>query len=610
MKPTLGRYLPEVMWGPPPARAVRMGSRSVFALAVVALIAARPTVAPAQVIELLLREDSTRAPVGGAIVRLVGPAGVASMGLTDERGRIALRAPTPGAYRIRIDRIGWTGLLTEPLDVKEGETIRKEIPMKSSRVFLPTVTVRGATRCGRNLRDPGLTAVVWEEIEKALTATLISRATPIHLREFVRELGPDGKPEREWVVLSRIVRTSPFRALPARHLVETGFVTEYGDSLTFLAPDAETILSEEFVGTHCFRAIPGPEGIVGLGFEPVRGRRVPEITGTLWVNRATGELRDLEYSYTGVAGLGSASLGGRIDFRRLPGGRWIVSYWHIRMPRIETAAHSAASGFPERTELRGYYEKGGRAEPATDTLGFLNRAILSGTVFDSTLGRGLAGAIVGVRGTPDSILVGADGRFELAVAAAGDQVVTARHPKLGLLGDPVAAPVLLSIGDTATVSFGVPSLATFTRRLCRNRPGPAIIGMVLTAQGVPAADREVRAVRRTVRGDIPLGAGAAPSLPPMQRRALDDPIGPGHSGVQIRGVAGGRPPVLSSPTGVYAICAVPARDSLFAVSADSGKVRGEAPAFVAATGSWVDIREWGSLDTTIVRPQIPRPPRR
>ncbi|HEY9518018.1 MAG TPA: carboxypeptidase-like regulatory domain-containing protein, partial [Gemmatimonadales bacterium] len=74
-----------------------------------ATFASFPSSLAAQQVDLQIREEGSRAPVAGAIVRLLGDRGVAAQGLTSEQGRIVLRAPTPGSYRIKVDRIGWSG---------------------------------------------------------------------------------------------------------------------------------------------------------------------------------------------------------------------------------------------------------------------------------------------------------------------------------------------------------------------------------------------------------------------------------------------------------------------------------------------------------------------
>ena len=86
-----------------------------------------PLIAPpaaAQVVEVQVREETSRAAVSGAIVRLLAEGGPVAQGLTNEGGRVALRPPGPGSFRIKVDRIGWTGILSSPIAVGPGEVDR------------------------------------------------------------------------------------------------------------------------------------------------------------------------------------------------------------------------------------------------------------------------------------------------------------------------------------------------------------------------------------------------------------------------------------------------------------------------------------------------------
>ncbi|MGH7562130.1 MAG: carboxypeptidase-like regulatory domain-containing protein, partial [Gemmatimonadales bacterium] len=250
----------------------------------------------AQVLELRLRDDSTRAPLVGAIVRLIRDDATLLQGLTDETGRISLRAPGAGLYRLRIDRIGWSGTLTSPLALAADETLRRELFLSSTRMTLPTLEAHGETVCAVQGREGSLAAALWEEIRKALTAnylTLSQGTIPIRIQTFERQVALTGLVQDEWVTGSGVVRTQPFGALPPELLAKRGFVFEANGSMTFAGPDAVLLLSDQFVQTHCFHAVSGADELVGLAFEPVPRRKVPDVRGTLWVSRATSELQFL-----------------------------------------------------------------------------------------------------------------------------------------------------------------------------------------------------------------------------------------------------------------------------------------------------------------------------
>lgn len=480
-----------------------------------------PVVAGAQSIDLRLTEEALGGPVAGAIVRLMAGATVVTQGLTNEGGRIVLRAPAPGTYQLKADRIGWNGLLTEPFALGAGVTLRRELVMPGTRRELPTITVRGRSRCDPGGQGGPLAAALWEEIRNALTANMLTqrqRAVPLHVRQFVREVGLGRSIVRQWTYRSTITRGNAFVSVAPGELAEIGFVHTVGDSVQYAAPDAALLLSDEFVATHCFRAVGGDSGLVGLAFEPVPGRKVPDVNGTMWVDRSTSELKYLEYDYTGLPKLlERARLGGRVEFERLPVGAWIVSYWHIRMPTLDsTMVRGTGSTQQAVTRLVGFRDQGGRAEVSMNPLGVVDRAILVGTIYDSLIGGGLPGAVVRVEGTHDSVVTDGSGRFELAVRASGDQTVVVVHPKLGLLRDVPRRQVLLSLSDTTTVSFATPSLQTFVRAYCgppRERAG--VVGLTFGPDSVPAAGLDIRSRWLTPNGwkqvqarSIPRGAFA------------------------------------------------------------------------------------------------------
>jgi len=542
----------------------------------------------AQTVDLRVREESGTEPVVGAIVRLAGSAGASTRGLTDQVGRVVLRAPNPGSYRIRIDRIGFIGLTTDPVTLDSGQTLRLTIPMPSRRVQLPTLEARGRSRCDPKAQGGALATALWEEVEKALTANIITESdslVPLHLRRFVRELDRERKPLRSWVETSRIVRGAPFGSLPPDTLTLVGFVRDNGEMAEFAGPDAALLLSDQFVSTHCFRAVPGEGDLVGLAFQPVPRRRVPDVEGTLWVDRGTSELQLLEYTYTGLQGvLRNAGLGGRVEFSRLPGGAWIVSDWHVRMPRVKAETVVFRNSEHQGLNLIGYLDRGGRAEVAGDTLGIVHRAILRGRVYDSIAGNGLERAWVWVDGTADTMPTDRDGRFEFAVDRSGDQTVQVRHPKLGLLDEPTSRVVLLSLGDTTALEFGVPSLETFVRTFCLNRNVAgtvSLVGVATLADGTPATKWDIRVFRRvgSAKDSVIATSDSAPNR-------HNYPIG-------IR-------PVRPTANGVYGLCGVPVRDTVQLLGAVGRLTQVEVTIPILGSSRWVDLREWGSVDTTRV----------
>lgn len=281
--------------------------------------------------------DADGTPIPSARVVLQDEAGrVVHAAMTDAAGRFSLRAPAPGRYVLRGERIGYATSLSPALMLGAGEQASHRLVAASGRVLLDAVVVSARAQCAPRPGDSGQTATVWREVRKALDAV---SATRDELSQFAVELF-----EREvhgTMVLENRRRVEgmahqPFVPVDPERLATVGFVERDGEAVLYAAPDADVLLSDRFLEQHCFRlrtaGAPAP-GLIGLEFEPMRGRRVPDVQGVLWVDRATAELRLLEFQYTRAPVRGPRGVpGGRMEFERLPDGRWITSAWVIRMP--------------------------------------------------------------------------------------------------------------------------------------------------------------------------------------------------------------------------------------------------------------------------------------
>src|SRR5206468_1241301 len=140
---------------------------------------------------------------------------------------------------------------------------------------------------------------------------------------------------------------------------------------------------------HCVRLIRSPDASrIGLAFEPTRERRrVPEIRGVLWLDRASAELRALEYRYTNVTPEQEAYAGGTMDFARLGNGAWMIARWNIGMPIVQydPPPPSARTHTPEPRVVQ-LHVTGSELAIVTrnrDTLWMAPRRTLVGTVVDS-----------------------------------------------------------------------------------------------------------------------------------------------------------------------------------------------------------------------------------
>ncbi len=326
--------------------------------------------ASAQTVRVQAIESETQRPVVGAIVVLVDSAGrPGTRGLTNEGGRVVLTAPHPGTFRLRADRIGHSGILTDPFPVGDS-AISITVIMPASRTVLPEVTVAGATPCDRRASGAS-TAELWNEIRKSLTASEItteSESVVLAVTRFRRYRTRAGVIRADSIVGRFTTRNAPFVSGDPGQLHRDGFIQERGGGFQFFAPDARLVLSDEFLEAHCFRvatADPEQPGFVGLAFEPVPGRRLPDVRGTLWVDRRSAALRHLDFEYLNAPeAIQWDGIGGRIEFQRLANGLSVATEWFIRTAdRVRVEPRGFRRLRQGVDSVAGYVDEGGSAQP-------------------------------------------------------------------------------------------------------------------------------------------------------------------------------------------------------------------------------------------------------
>jgi hypothetical protein len=155
----------------------------------------------------------------------------------------------------------------------------------------------------------------------------------------------------------------PVTSQPPESLASLGYV-QPRDTLNgpiYYGPDTKVFFSDAFLRTHCFRLVTPPRqtpGLVGLGFEPVRNRRVMDIGGTLWLERMSGALRTLEYRYIPLWDwVPRGSAGGVLSFGRLASGQLIITGWVIRAP-VASIDRSPVGRFSSDERTRPFFGRG------------------------------------------------------------------------------------------------------------------------------------------------------------------------------------------------------------------------------------------------------------
>lgn len=449
------------------------------------------------VVGTVLDQDS-RAPVEGALVLLLDVSGRQSGGtLTNDQGGFLLRAPEPGAFTLRIERIGYRTLTSDVMEVGDSQPIQVTLEVVPVALELEGIVVEGAKRCVVRPEEGMLAADLWEEAGKVLRNQAWSEREGLFsfmVSQYQRELEPetglvlseDRQPEA-WTT------GNPIQSLPAPDLLAHGFIRQESDGYRYYGPDADVLLSDEFLNTHCFRVSEraSQPRLIGLAFEPIERTALADITGTLWLNRSDARPRFLEFGYTespwpeakGVAA-------GRVDLEELPGGVWIVRRWRIRMPKmvrnealtgggrsgLRVAALVEAGGEVLRTIPRG------AVTPSPGPTG-----TLTGVVRDSTGVSPLVGAEVYLSGTRFVATADAAGSFSMLEIPEGSYTATFRDPHLDSLGIyPPSVDLTVTEDRTTQITLTEPSLASVLAAIC---PGmedeaglSAVVGTVRTGR--------------------------------------------------------------------------------------------------------------------------------
>lgn len=414
-------------------------------------------------------------PLAGVVVVLADSAGPVGRSLSGERGEFRVTASRPGTYRLQATRIGFRPIVSAWMTLAADDTRDQRLIMDGISVALDTVRVVGGRRSCRVDGDSALaTHLVWEQVRAALSATqetTLESALFTTTVTYQRTLDVSGRRVRQQASNAQSgVVAQPWSATPPRALSREGYIAAVDDSIAFRAPSAEALVSAEFLSDHCFELVAAPDtSRIGIGFTPASRRSVPEIRGTMWVDRASSELRSLEFRYVNTARYdgGGSNAGGELRFARLPNGRWVVTRWSIRMPVLGRADKSADLTM-RQPSIVGIQEAGGQlvlARREADTLWSLPPFTVSGVVVDSASGGLIRGARVQVDGTSREVASGEDGRFSMAGIAPGAYTLSVRTPALDSLNIVHQASLFL-IDSAAPAQVRVPSAPQVEATLC------------------------------------------------------------------------------------------------------------------------------------------------
>jgi hypothetical protein len=530
----------------------------------------------------------TGAPVVGAFVALFDAEGARRGAvLTGRDGRFTVRAPAAGVYRLQVELIGHETHDSGLIDLAAGQTVVRTIVLRPSAVLLEGITARGDGRC-RLRRDAGReTQQVWEEARKALSivAWLESdgrMAYQARVYERTRDIADGGLIDAGTHLRRQQsgVGKTPFHTAEIDDLAGRGYVQAIrGGGYHYYGVDAPLLLSDGFLDTHCLRVVKAGSGDgarVGLAFEPIPGRTLPDVDGVLWLDARTFELQRVDYRFTlhpHALDIPLDAFGGSTAFRRLANGAWVTSEWNLRMPDyiaplplqppVRRAGSPLSSAYERRLAARveglAVREQGGEVAFIAAATGGGGDGVVQGVVYDSTRQRPLAGATVFTTASPHTARTDARGRFTLRGLQPGEQQLGFFHPYTDSLALPTPLVTASIADEPVDVSMAIPTAAFCTAKQLEGRfvddgqeivlPGTGIVGFAEDIDtGVPVAGVQVVAewefigrwrLREALRGNGPKRLKGVESVSEADGRFLLCGV-PMGSTAQIRADGGPR----------------------------------------------------------------------
>jgi hypothetical protein len=441
----------------------------------------------------LVSADSSR-PVAGAIVVLRDTSGAdVARVLSNADGSFLIRLPAPGLYRVRALRIGFRPGEFGPYRLGTVEDLQLLLPLLDTPIALSAIRVAGQSACRAREKGGDATLAVWEEARKALVSTVLTRADlrpVVTLANYERVFDPATDRLRSQVVrVQRGTSIRPFVSpLPPDQYAAQGYAESGSVGVTYRAPDADVLLSDSFAATHCFRLARTSDSTqVGLAFEPTRhddGR--VDVSGTLLVDRRTGELRSLEFEYTGLPdAVTGAGAGGSMDLVRLPTGAWVISSWELTAPRVVqvrgyradatgslTTTSLGAGHAAMRDSIADRWRIGGALlrVSVADTIVWRGEAgRVNGRILDGGDGSAIPGATITLKGTNYAASSNARGEFTIEDVLSGSYEMEVHSPMLAAMGVDTPDLVSVDLRDRASVTTTVRMLPLrkAVERACR-----------------------------------------------------------------------------------------------------------------------------------------------
>lgn len=486
------------MWRP----AAKAGA---FAAGLLATLLVAPHTASAQVVRGTV-VDAAQRPVAGVVVALLDSTEtVVARALTVDNGDYRVVAPRSGRYRLRTLRIGYQPTTSAPYALTEGSVTVVPLTVDGVRVQLAAVTVVARSSCRRSDGPDAQSAfAIWDQAMTSIAATALTsaaRGLTATTMQLDRTLEPNGRRVRAQSAAMRTdYVTQPWRSLPPDTLRRRGYRDiDRFDVTTYYAPGLDALIAPSFIEDHCLRVVMARDSAeIGVAFEPTPERQQrSDIRGTLWLTRATAELRRLDFEYTNEpTTTAAARAGGQMSFTRLTQGAIVISAWDIRMPQLvqETTPRARA-----RVRVEGISVTGGQLvvlRRGTDTLFVRPRLAVRGEVRDSVSDRVIPAATLSLLGTSTAARADSAGQFVLNDLLPGEYTLSVRTPSLDSIRA-ASAITLLVTDPMSPLVLRVPTASQLTASIC----GTALAGASGRGKGAvvgtlrPSSEAATRGVR-------------------------------------------------------------------------------------------------------------------
>jgi hypothetical protein len=207
----------------------------------------------------------------------------------------------------------------------------------AAQARVPEVQSTGKTPCEVHPETAAETADLWLIAQAALESTTAPDSQPpmLLIQKWRKTLSRSRQTVHERRDISTVSTRRPFGVSTPGSIERAGYIQRMFRTVIFYGPDPDEIITERFLRQHCFRRVEGSgatQSLAGLAFTPLPRQQKPDVSGTLWIEPASGALRYVEYVWTNPPLRAAEGAEGRTDFVRLAFGGWVTQRWYIRIP--------------------------------------------------------------------------------------------------------------------------------------------------------------------------------------------------------------------------------------------------------------------------------------